>query len=296
MAGEGVHEVENGDDPGSRPGAAGLPRGMFDAPHSLSSLQRTRGRAHVALAAGERLMDLTQEGSAKAFLPRVHAAWPEAVFLNTSGGLTGGDVLDYSLRLDAGVRCVGTTQTAERAYASAGGRARLNVRLAAGAGARLDWLPQETILFDRSALVRRTQVDLEGDAALVICEMVVLGRAAMGEVLAEVALNDWREVRRDGAPVLVEPLRIVAETLGGGAALIGGARAIATVALVAPGGEDAIGPVRAALPSGVEAAASGWDGKCVVRIRADDALPLKRAVAAVLGAMRGRALPRVWQI
>jgi urease accessory protein len=285
---------------------------MFDAPHPLSALQRTRGRARIGLATGGRALagritELSQEGAAKVFLPRSHAPWPEAVFLNTAGGLTGGDRLSYHVTLGPGARAVATTQTAERAYASAGGWAELEVGLQLGAGAALDWLPQETILFDRSALRRRTMADLAGDARLVICEMVVLGRAAMGEVLADLELHDWREVRRDGAPVLVEPLRLAAGTLAGGPALIGGARAFATVALIAPGAEDALGPVRAALDAGggrgglgaidgVEAAASGWDGKCVARLRAGDALPLKRAVAAVLEAMRGRALPRVWQI
>ncbi|WP_102226213.1 urease accessory protein UreD [Acidimangrovimonas sediminis] len=270
---------------------------MFDAPHSLSSLQRTRGRAHVGLTAGERISRLEQQGSAKVFLPRSHGPWPEAVFLNTSGGLTGGDRLEYVAEAEAGVRLVATTQTAERAYASTTGTAALDVRLRAGAGARLDWLPQETILFDRSDLARRTEAELATDAHLVMCETIVLGRAAMGEVLERVALSDWREVRRAGAPVLVEPLRLSAETLAGGAALIGGARAFATVAMVAPGGEDALAAVRAALgPQEVEAAASAWDGKCVVRMRAGAALPLKRALAAVLDVMRGRALPRVWQI
>lgn len=294
-SGQGPEAAGRGEER-SRPPVAALPRGMFDAPHSLSSLQRTRGRAFVSLAAGERLTGLSQEGSAKVFLPRIHGPRPEAVFLNTSGGLTGGDRLDYAVTLEAGARAVATTQTAERAYASAGGEAVLDVRLQAAAGAELDWLPQETILFDRSSLRRRTSADLAGDARLVICESVVLGRAAMGETLTDFALTDWREIRRDGAPVLVEPLRLNAETLAGGPALIGGARAVATLALVAQGAEDAVDALRAALPEDIEAAASGWDGKCVVRMRAADLMPLKRAMAAVLNVMRGRALPRVWQI
>ncbi|MFC2968173.1 urease accessory protein UreD [Acidimangrovimonas pyrenivorans] len=273
---------------------------MFDAPAPSIHLQRTRGRAAVALGASGRLTGLHQSGSAKLFLPRIHSDVPEAVFLNTAGGLTGGDRLDYAVELAPGARAVATTQTAERAYASSGGAAELNVTLTLGAGAALDWLPQETILFDRSALARRTVADLAGEARLAMAEMVVLGRAAMGEVIGEMYLADWREVRRDGRPVLVEPLRMTSATLAAGPAVLNGARAFATVALVAPGGEDALGPVRAclvgALPDGVEAAASGWDGKCVVRLLAGDALPLKRAVAAVLDVLRGRPLPRVWQM
>jgi len=274
---------------------------MFDAP--VPRLQRVTGRAEVTLLAAPgraaRLDRLAQAGSAKAFLPRVHAAAPEVVFLNTAGGLTGGDRLAYALGLGPGARAVATTQTAERAYGSTGGRARLEVDLDIGAGAALDWLPQETILFDGSALDRRTRADLRAGARLLMTESLVLGRQAMGERVTRLELDDWREVRRDGRPVLIEPLRLTAAALGDRPALLAGARALATVALVAPGAEDATGAVRAAidgLPDGVVAAASGWDGKCVVRLRAVDGWPLRRALARLLNVLRGgAALPRVWQ-
>ncbi len=274
---------------------------MADGSAPVPILQRTRGRAAVGLVSSggvTRLAELHQSGSAKAFLPRMHGAAPEVVFLNTSGGLTGGDRLQFSLDLGAGGRAVGTTQTAERAYASSGGRAEVSVRLSVAAGASLDWLPQETILFERSALSRRLEADLAGDARLLLVEMLVLGRAAMGETLAEVALQDWREVRREGVPVLVEPVRLLGETLRAGPVCLGGARAQATLALVAPGAEDLLGRVRDLLGAveGVEAAASAWGGKCVVRMLAGDAMPLKRAVGFVLDGVRGLALPRVWQM
>lgn len=271
---------------------------MADGSALAPILERTRGRAAVALGPGGRLTGLHQSGSAKAFLPRMHGAPPEVVFLNTAGGLTGGDRLAYALTLAPGAVAVATTQTAERAYASSGGRAEVEVALTLGAGAALDWLPQETILFDRSALSRRLVADLADDARLLLAETVVLGRAAMGERLAEVALQDWREVRRDGVPVFVEPLRLTGATLGGGPACLGTARALATVALIAPGGEDALGPLRAVLAAvtGVEVAASAWNGKCVVRILAPDGQPLKQALASVLNVLRGTPLPRVWQM
>jgi urease accessory protein len=261
--------------------------------------QRATGRAHVGLVVrrgASRLTDLYQSGSAKAFLPQVHGPVPEVVFLNTSGGLTGGDRLMFSLALGDGAQAVATTQTAERAYASSGGRAVMEVVLSLGAGARLDWLPQETILFDRSTLARRTRADLGPGARLILAETVVLGRAAMGETVQDLVFSDWREVRRQGRPLLVDPLRITAATLAAGPACLNGARALATVALVAPGAEDALGAVRACLPDGIEAAASGWDGKLIVRLLGPDLLAVKRGVATVLNALRGIALPRVWQI
>lgn len=266
---------------------------MFDA--AAPSLQRVRGRAEVVLAGG-RPLRIFQQGSAKAMLPRVHGGPAEVLFLNTAGGLTGGDRLSWALAVEGAA--VATTQTAERAYRSAGGRAEVGVALSVGAGGALDWLPQETILFEGSALTRRTRIDLGRQARLVFCEMVVLGRRAMGETVARIDLRDRREVWRDGVPVLVEPVALDADALAPRPALLDGARALATVVLVADGAEDALGPVRAALGApGVRAAASAWDGRCLVRMTAQDGLPLRRAVARVLSVMRrGAPLPRVWQL
>ena len=263
-------------------------------------LQRTRGRAEVTLdwrGGAVRLGRLHQSGSAKAFLPRVHRDVPEVVFLNTAGGLTGGDTLSYALAIGPGAAAVAATQTAERAYASTGDLAHLSVELSVGAGGRLDWLPQETILFDRSALNRRTVVEMAPDARVVLVEMLVLGRAAMGERVSTLHLTDWREVRRGGVPVLIEPLRLSGESLLGQAGLLGPCKALATVALIAPGAEAALDRVRAVLDhSGVQAAASAWDGKLLVRLMAVEAFALKRAVIAVLDTLRGAPLPRVWQV
>ncbi|WP_172293626.1 urease accessory protein UreD [Pseudoruegeria sp. HB172150] len=274
---------------------------MYDQSHTPTQMQRARGRAAVTLACVDgrvRLRDLHQSGSAKAFLPKVHGAVPEVVFLNTAGGLTGGDRMSYGLNVGLGAKAVATTQTAERAYASSGGCAVLDVEISAGAGAEIAWLPQETILFDRAGLDRRTRIALKGDASCLMAETLVLGRAAMGETVETLDLTDRREVTRDGRPVLLEPLRIGTDVLArrDGAAVLGGARAMATVALVAPGGEDALSRVRAVLDvEGTRAAASGWDGKCVVRALAGDAFPLRRLVARVLMAFRPGSLPRVWQ-
>ncbi|WP_245848355.1 urease accessory protein UreD [Actibacterium ureilyticum] len=266
-------------------------------------MQRTRGRAAVRLSdnAGRvRLVDLHQSGSAKVFLPRSHAAAPEIVFLNTAGGLTGGDRMRFDADLGAGVRATATTQTAERIYASTGDVARLDLRLSVGAGGRLDWLPQETILFDRARLARRTEVALAGDAACLWVETLVLGRAAMGEALADVQARDHRVVTRDGRPVLIEPAGISPALLAdaGQPAGLDGARALATVALVAPGAEDAVGPLRAALAAadGVRGAVTGWDGKAIMRLMAPDAYPLRKALAGLLPVLRPGPLPRVWQI
>lgn len=274
---------------------------MFDArPPSRppSRLQRSHGQAAVAFE-GTRLVGLRQQGSAKALLPR-GAGLPEVVFLNTSGGLTSGDTLDYALTLAGGARAVATTQAAERAYRAEGAPAQVQVRHAVGPGGWLDWLPQETILFDHARLARLSTVELAADAGCLLLEPVVLGRAAMGEVVREVAFTDQRRIWRAGRLVHLEPFALgsTALALGPRAALLGPHRAFASLVLCAPGAEDAVAAARGALGEpGVEGAASGYDGKCVVRLAAPDGWPLRKQILRLMAALRrGAAPPRVWQI
>jgi urease accessory protein len=272
---------------------------MFDETAPLAHLQRVDGRAGAVIGAGGRLKRLWQQGSGKAMLPRMHGRAPEVVFLNTAGGLTGGDRLAYRLEVEAAGTVVGTTQTAERAYLSRGGMARVETRLVLGAGARLHWLPQELILFEGAALDRRVTVEMAGDAELLLLETLVLGRAAMGERVQDIALSDRREVIRDGRVAMLEAIRLGPEDMArAGAAGLSGAVAVATLALFAPDAEDRLARLRAGLPEGgaVRAAASAWDGRIVARFMAAEALPLRRAVARAVELVTNGPLPRVWQI
>lgn len=260
-------------------------------------LQRSHGEARIAIAEN-RIAALRQSGSAKVMLPRTHSGMPELVFLNTSGGLTGGDRLTCSVHLGAGTRARATTQTAERAYRSDGGQAEVRVTLAVGPGARLDWLPQETILFEGSALHRQTSVELDAGACFLGVETLVLGRAAMGETLARVALDDIRTIRRQGRLLLVDPFRLTDASLGrsGGPALLGGARAVATLILVAPEAEQALPGVRAVLDEpDVDGAASALEGRLVLRCRAPDAWPLRRQMLRLIDLLCPGGAPRCWQ-
>ncbi|MCC5984142.1 MAG: urease accessory protein UreD [Rhodobacteraceae bacterium] len=270
----------------------------MNARAGIDQLQRSTGRARAAFDRTQgraALRVLAQAGSAKAIILPGAGGHAEAVFLNTSGGLTGGDRLDYALELGPGCHVTATTQTAERIYRSPGGRARIGVTARVGAGAHLDWLPQETILFDRAAAQRRTEIDLAPDATCLMAETLVLGRAAMGEQVARVDFTDRRELRRGGAPLHLEIVRLTDAALGAGAAGLAGARAVASVVLAAPGAGDALGPVRAALGmEGVRGAASALAGRLVIRLMAADAWPLRRQMMRLLDLLRRAPLPRVW--
>ncbi|GAA3871461.1 urease accessory protein UreD [Celeribacter arenosi] len=264
-----------------------------------AKMQRVQGVARVSFGP-QGLRELRQEGAAKIMLPRIHRPVPEAVFLNTAGGLTGGDNLDLSLAVENGCAATGTTQTAERAYASTdlSEPARVRLSLSAGGGATLHWLPQETILFDRARLRRDTRVELSGEARFLFVETIVLGRKAMGETVQSLDFVDRREVRRDGRPVYIDPLAIGSGILSDGEhpVTLCGARAITTIGLFAQGAQDRAAALKRLSQDGVRAGVSGWDGKLVIRAFANDAYPLRRYVIQALQALGADPLPRVWHM
>lgn len=268
-----------------------------------AAIQRARGRAHVAFgrdAAGTtRLRDLYQEGCAKIRLPRIHGDLPTAVLLNTAGGLTGGDRVAYAVEIDGGAAAIATTQAAERIYRRLEGAARVDIRLTAGPGATLNWLPQETILFDRSALDRTTTFRLAADTTLVSVEALILGRAAMGEVVETLSLSDAVRIEIDGRLAFADRLRIDgnARAILSGAATGAGATAFATVLARLPDPESAITQLRAGLEErddGVTGGASLVNGIVIARLMAGDGQRLRARLMPILEALRAGPLPRVW--
>ena len=263
-------------------------------------LERARGTARVGLhLRGGRavLSDLAQSGSAKVLLPQ-GTGRPEAVFLNTAGGLTSGDRLAYAVTLADGVAAVATTQTAERAYLARDGAARVTVTAQVGVGGRLCWLPQETILYEDSHLDRETVVDLAPGAQVVLCESVVLGRRAMGEAPRRARLADRRRVTLAGRPLWVDAQRLDAGVLGSeGPAVLGANVAFAVVAFCGAGAEAAADALRSVpVPEGVQAAVSGWNGRCLARALAPDGWPLKQWLGRIVARLTGNPLPRTWQM
>lgn len=261
------------------------------------SHQRSHGTARAALNARGALVDLFQKGSAKAILPRVDGPIPEVVFLNTSGGLTGGDTLSYTLDVAPGGTAMAATQTAERAYASPAGAAQVSVDLKVGDSATLYWLPQETILFNRAAVNRTTTVRLGQGARFLGIETLVLGRMHMKERLASVHLKDARRIFREGQIHHAEQVALDDTILADDTSPAGwqGHTVMSSVTYLAEDAEDRITAVRALIRDVPEAAASAWKGRLVVRMLADDSWRVRIALAPVLKHLGPGHLPRVWQ-
>lgn len=270
---------------------------MLDTSVQSKNMQRAKGRAEVGFTA-RGLKHLYQSGCCKALLPKNFQSTSEAVFINTSGGATGGDRLHYSAWVDGGARLDVTTQAAERIYRATTGKAAITNTLTLGENCHMDWLPQETILFDGAALKRQLNIAMAESASLLALETLVLGRKAMGETLHTASLSDQWRIRRGDSLIYADALRFDAPNAQTkGLATLNGNRALATIIFVAPDAENRLEYARSLLPfPDVEAAASAWNGILSLRFLAPDAQPLRKALISFLTQFRGRDLPRVWHM
>lgn len=269
------------------------------ADRDIFAANRARGTLalEVGLTAGaSRAARLHEDGSLRVRFPGARGAELDAVLVNTAGGVAGGDRFDLDIAVDAGAQLTVSTAAAEKVYRALDAAAAVDVKLRVGAGAELAWLPQETILFDQSRLARNIEVELAGDARLMLAEALVFGRTGMGERLERGTLTDRWRVRREGRLVYAETVRLDGEIAGKLAlpAIGKGAAAVATVILV-PGDEKIPETVRA-LEGGFrgEVGASAWNGGAVVRFVAADGAAMRHDLMRVLAALRARALPRLW--
>lgn len=192
-----------------------------------------------------------QSGSFKCLFPRTDGDALDAVLLNTAGGITGGDSFRLQAQAGKGTTLTLTTQACERAYkAKPGPSGQVVNHLIAAPGARLNWLPQETILFDGSALDRRLQIDLAPDASALMVEPLIFGRMAMGERLTDIRLRDRIEIRRNGAPLFLDALRFSGDlqTHLAQPHIAGDAGAMALVAFASPTAQGQLDAIRQMLP------------------------------------------------
>lgn len=204
--------------PGQRPGTG-----------SVSAAWRGEAHLRFARAEGGRTV---HQGGATAPLKLLRAQHHrdgrcELPLLHTAGGLVGGDELGLRIRLEPDSRVLLTTVAAQKVYGTVGRSrrtpeglwARQDVALQLAAGADLEWLPQELVLFAGGLYEQRLRVDLAPGAGFLGVDVVRLGRSAAGEDLGR---GRWRcqlEIRRQGAAAprweLVDRLEIGGDGLAG---------------------------------------------------------------------------------
>ncbi|HEV7433405.1 MAG TPA: urease accessory protein UreD [Pseudorhizobium sp.] len=263
--------------------------------------QRARGKGRLVTKLFDgrtRLAEFYQEGCAKIRLPDTFSPEMEAILINTSGGLTGGDVIEWSVAASASTRLTVTTQANEKVYKAAADTASVTTRISVGEQASVCWLPQETILFDRSALSRRLEVELQETSEFMAVEAVLMGRQAMGETLNRGRFQDRWRVRRAGCLIHAEEMRLDGEIdqLSVLPATFGSQSAFATILYVGPLAEALLPRVRNCLGDAL-GGASHWRGKLVVRLIAANGYELRKMLVPAITVLRnGAAVPKVWNI
>lgn len=279
--------------------AATSPSDISPAPARWSD-----GAAEISFAQtdGEtRLKHLYQSDPCRVLFPsRTRHGLKEAVIVTTSGGVVGGDRLRFAVDAGIGASATVTTQAAEKIYRSAGDDSEIDISVAVRDQALIEWMPQETILFQGARLRRRTTINLFGSARIIAGEIVVFGRRARDEVFTNGLLHDAWRIRRDGALIWADGLHMNGDI---GAVLsdayaFDSAAAVATIVYAGADAADKLEFAREAVDGG---AVSCVDDLLIARFIGRDAAKLRSNVTNYWALLRGdvaglpSALPRVWE-
>ncbi|WP_440408607.1 urease accessory protein UreD [Neorhizobium petrolearium] len=281
---------------------------MRQQPADRYAPQRARGAGRLvtkAFGGRTKLAEFFQEGCAKIRLPETFSPEMEAILINTSGGLTGGDAIEWSVAATASTKLSITTQANEKIYKAAAGTASVSTHITVGKDACLHWLPQETILFDQASLTRRLDVDLAETCEFLAVEAVLLGRKAMGEAVRGGFFRDRWRVRRSGRLIHAEEMKFEGEIqrLAEAAAVLSGQVAFATLFYSGPLAEALFPKLRACLAgtsggsSPWTGGASHWNGKLIARLVAPTGFELRKILVPAISVLRnGAPVPKVWNI
>ena len=140
----------------------------------------------------------------------LYAEGPEVcqhIIVHPPAGIAGGDSLNIRASVAENAWAQLTSPGAAKWY-RANSTAHQQVELRVAAGATLEWLPQETIVYSSAQAELRTRIELEGDARLFYWDIIALGRPAAGERFDAGHFQAHLDIRRDGQPLWHERQRV----------------------------------------------------------------------------------------
>jgi len=224
-----------------------------------------------------------------------------AALVMTSGGIAGGDRLAVGIDAGANVSATVTGQAAEKVYRALDEPARSEVRLNVEADAWLEYLPQETILFDQAKLQRRFEIDVATQGKLLACDMVVFGRTASGERFQRGLWQDRWRLRQGGKLVWADAMQVEGLDTIDHPAGFAGASAHAMALYAGPDAKHWLERARV-LAAGCQRAAVTVIGNVLLaRFLDADAAAVRRALAQYIARLREAVAglparpPRLWQ-
>lgn len=124
--------------------------------------------------------------------------------LHPPSGIAGGDQLDIGVDVGASAHALLTTPGAGKWYRSAGPRAGQSLDFRVGENAALEWLPQESIVFNAARADLRAHIQLASGARFIGWEVLCLGRRASGESFAAGDLTLNTRIEREGRLIWLE--------------------------------------------------------------------------------------------
>ena len=128
----------------------------------------------------------------------------QAILLHPPSGIAGGDQLRISASVGAHAHAQITTPGAGKWYRSGGAEASQTLDFKLATGATLEWMPQETIVFDGASARMQTHVELAADSRYLGWDILCLGRYAAGERFATGSIGLHTRIERNGQPLWLE--------------------------------------------------------------------------------------------
>lgn len=252
---------------------------------------------------------LYQSAPLRLLMPAPPAGEPfQGAVTCVSGGILGGDELDVRVRMETGTEALLIGQAGEKIYRTDGPDSLIRNDLTVGRDGVLEWLPQETILFDGARLRRRTDVKLNTNAQFIGGEMLVFGRVGSGESFTSGLLcDDWRVFDDQGRLIWRDCLKLDADITRRIAHRAGFDHARASALIVCRLKHFSLEPVRTILANNESCknclAAAGLVGNIqLVRLISRDVAELRAAFGEIWCLLRATALnrsdrmPTLWRI
>ncbi|WFU39124.1 urease accessory protein UreD [Bradyrhizobium sp. CB82] len=252
-------------------------------------LERANGAGRIVLtgsASGTRISEVYQKFPIGVMFPRIGSDLvKEAVIVNSSGGIAGGDRIEIEVVALNDASVAVTTQAAEKIYRALDRPARVGTKLKACGGAKLAWLPQETIVFNQARILRQTEIDLCSGAELIALEWLVLGRAARGEEVVSGHISESWRIKKDGHLIWADGFRVSDEVFAQlhRKALLSNWKAVATLIYFGPGLDRRLESLREIAASlDCRCAATIVGAIIIVRVAAAVSSDLRRGLRSLL--------------
>ncbi|MDB3935414.1 urease accessory protein UreD [Granulosicoccus sp.] len=250
--------------------------------------------------------ELYQQGSARIRFPRTEPGALQAVLINTAGGLTGDDHIQWTASAAPSAHLSVSTAACEKIYRTHGPAATQSTTLNVASHARLEWLPQESIVFNGASLNRTMHVHLEDHAEALIGESLIFGRQAMQESTNKIIIHDRWRIYRAGRLQHAEDLHVDTgiDDHARRACMLHHYSAISTLVLLCDKPDEwfcnkqsRLRAIPCAAPEHVSIGVSVLPSRLVIRVLASDSFQLRKILIPCIELLNdGRPLPTVWKV